>query len=58
MKDHTGNARISDMLARVVEGPTSPSAIFISSSVSILVACRLAAGTGIDMLTTPTLNTE
>lgn len=44
----------SDKLARVIDGPTSVSALLIRSSKSNSSGCRLIAWTRIHMLSTPT----
>lgn len=52
--DPTANARISDKLASVIEGPTSPIALLICSSTGKPEGCRFTASTIIHMLSTPT----
>lgn len=54
MKPPTANARTSDKLASVIEGPTSTSALLIRSSRDSTRACRFTAFTSIHMLSTPT----
>lgn len=54
MNEPTAKARISDKLASVMEGPTSPSAVLIRSSIGKLVDCRFMACTSIHILSTPT----
>jgi hypothetical protein len=50
----TANARISDKLASVIDGPTSCSALLILSSIANSIDWRFTACTNIHMLSTPT----
>lgn len=50
----TANAKTSDRLASVMEGPTSTSALLIRPSNGNSNGCRLTACTSIHMLSTPT----
>lgn len=52
--DPTANARISDKLASVMDGPTSPIALLICSSIGKSEGCRFTASMIIHMLSTPT----
>lgn len=54
MKLPTAKARTSDRLARVIEGPTSTSALLTLPSIGKSRGCRLKACTKIHMLSTPT----
>jgi hypothetical protein len=54
MKLPTAKARISDKLASVIDGPTSPSALLIRSSKGNSNDCRFTACTNIHILSTPT----
>lgn len=54
MKLPTANARISDKLANVMDGPTSASALLIRISKGNSSGCRFTACTRIHMLSTPT----
>ena len=54
MKLPTAKARISEKLASVIDGPTSPSALLIRSSKGNSKDCRFTACTNIHMLSTPT----
>lgn len=50
----TANAKTSDRLASVMEGPTSTSALLIRPSRGNSNGCRLTAFTSMHMLSTPT----
>lgn len=54
MKLPTANARISDKLASVMDGPTSTSALLIFSSIGNSKDCLFTACTSIHILSTPT----
>lgn len=54
IKVPTANARTSDRLASVMDGPTSTSALLIRSSRSNSNGCRFTACTSIHILSTPT----
>lgn len=54
IKVPTANARTSDRLASVMDGPTSTSALLIRSSKGNSIGCRLTACTSIHILSTPT----
>lgn len=50
----TANAKTSDKLASVMDGPTSTSALLIRVSKGNSSCCRLTACTSIHILSTPT----
>lgn len=50
----TANARTSDRLASVIDGPTSTSALLIRPSKGNSIGCLLTAFTNIHILSTPT----
>lgn len=50
----TANAKTSDRLASVIDGPTSTSALLIRPSSGSSNGCRLTACTNMHMLSTPT----
>lgn len=54
MKLPTAKAKTSDMLARVIDGPTSTRALLIRSSKGNSKDCRFMDCTNIHILSTPT----
>ncbi|KAJ0917000.1 hypothetical protein HanPSC8_Chr06g0268321 [Helianthus annuus] len=58
MKLPTANAKTSDKLARVIDGPTSASALLIRPSNGNSTCCLLTACTRMHILSTPTSKTR
>lgn len=54
MKLPTANTKTSDRLARVMDGPTSTSALLILPSRGMSKGCRLTECTNMHILSTPT----